>query len=167
MRSSWMKTLVVAALLTPMVTLTACRNGGKTVDAGLALAQPVSFSDGITGSDDASLAQPGVYLITSQAQLNAVASAGLIPGEPVDFKANDVVLLSGGEKPTGGYWVRITSISQVGDELFVSGIANKPGDDAITTQALTYPYHAVLIEKTSAKIAVPEITSVTGQSPTE
>lgn len=166
MRSSWMKMLVVAALITPMVALTACRNGEKTTDQpGPALAQPVAFGDGVSGSDKAALAQTGLYLIKSQDQLEDMGVADLIPGTPVDFAAKSIVLLCGGEKPTGGYWVRIDAISQVGNELFVSGRANKPAEDAITTQALTYPYHAVLIDKTSANIALPEITSVTGQSP--
>lgn len=166
MRSSWMKMLVVAALITPMAALTACRNGEKTTDQpGVALAQPVAFGDGVSGSDKAALAATGLYLIKSQDQLEDLGVADLIPGTPVDFAAKDIVLLCGGEKPTGGYWVRIDAISQVGNELFVSGRANKPGEDAVTTQALTYPYHAVLIDKTSANIALPEITSVTGQSP--
>lgn len=166
MRSSLMKMLVVAALLAPVVGLTACKsNGDKPAGGNSGLAQPIVIVEGVTGSSGI-LDQPGAMLFTSQKELDAMGAASIFPG-PIDFKSNNLVVLAGGEMPTGGYWVRIKSISQVGDELFVSGVANKPGSDEVVTQGLTYPYHAVLVEKTDAKIAIPEVKSVTGQSPNE
>lgn len=167
MRSAMMKILVAGALVLPMVGLTACKRGGTVVqdEPMTNLAEPVMIAEGVTGSNDL-LIRPGAMLFQSQADLDAAGAGELFPGE-IDFDEYDLVVLAGGEVPTGGYWVRITSVSTLGDELYVTGVANKPGEDEIVTQEIGHPYHAVLVAKTGATVAIPDVTSVSGQSPNE
>ncbi|MEM1353466.1 MAG: protease complex subunit PrcB family protein [Planctomycetota bacterium] len=161
MRSLLMKMLMVAVLVAPL-GLAACKNGGGS-GGGSGLAQPVPIVESVTGTSGI-LDQPGAMLFTSQKDLDAMGASSIFPGE-IDFKKYDMVVMAAGEVPTGGYWVRIKSISQVGDDLYVAGVANKPGPDDEVTQMMEFPYQAVLVEKTGAKLAIADVTSVTGQSP--
>lgn len=167
MRSAMMKMLVVGALVLPMAGLTACKRGGTVAEEGTTprLAEPVMIAKSVTGSNEL-LARPGAMLFQSQADLDAAGAGELFPGE-INFDEYDLVVLAGGEVPTGGYWVRITSVSTLGEELYVNGVANKPGEDESVTQAIGHPYHAVLVAKTGATVAIPDVTSVSGQSPNE
>lgn len=50
-----------------------------------------------------------------------------------------------GEKPTGGYKVEVPSAWQRGDQVTVEAALEPPPQDAMVSQALTYPYAAVLV----------------------
>ena len=58
----------------------------------------------------------------------------------IDFKMQAVIAAFGGEQTSGGYSV---SISQNGDKFDVK--LNKPAPDAMTTDALTYPFKIVIV----------------------
>jgi len=62
------------------------------------------------------------------------------------FVAGESALIGifGGERPTGGYSLRVDSIVRAGDEIRVSAILNAPSRDAFVTQAFTYP--AIVID---------------------
>ena len=68
-------------------------------------------------------------------------------GFTVDPARHSVVLLSLGEQPTGGYEARITALQRKGDLLYVQGTAERPAADATTTQQVTYPFSAVVVDK--------------------
>ena len=70
----------------------------------------------------------------------------------IDFTRNTVVAIFAGEKPTGGYSVRVDRITDdtrpgesAGGTVHYSVTA--PPQDAFVTQAFTYPYAVVRIEK--------------------
>jgi hypothetical protein len=147
MQTRMMNLFIVAAL--SCSALIGCKgDGGTTVKAGSDLAQPVTILERVNGNSDA-LKTIGKMHIETQAQYDALGDADIFPGK-IDFDANDLVIVALGEQPTGGYSVNIESIQIQGGELAVTGKASAPGADAITTQVLTYPYSAVLIENTSA-----------------
>lgn len=56
------------------------------------------------------------------------------------------LLVTYGEKPTGGYDVEITSIVEEADKLVVTVDFTEPGEDDIVTQALTYPYDLAMLD---------------------
>jgi hypothetical protein len=72
----------------------------------------------------------------------------------VDFQSEMIVAVFAGEKRTGGYAVEITAIQQDPAknliEVFVREIKPPPG--AITTQALTHPFHIVKLNKTELPV---------------
>ncbi|HEX6711679.1 MAG TPA: protease complex subunit PrcB family protein [Rubrobacter sp.] len=50
-----------------------------------------------------------------------------------------------GEKPTGGYSLAVKSARLEGDQLTIRLRLKEPPPDAMVTQALTYPYAAVVV----------------------
>ncbi|MEM6507213.1 MAG: protease complex subunit PrcB family protein [Planctomycetota bacterium] len=148
----WKMNLLLVAVLAG-VTLTGCKSDGDT--GGTSLAQPVTILERVSG-DSAALKELGSYHIETKAQYEALGDADIFPGE-VDFDANDLVIVSLGERSTGGFAVNIESIQLAGGELAITGEATKPAEADAVTQALTYPYSAVLIPNTSAEVVVPYI----------
>lgn len=112
--------------------------------------------------DDAALKMPGVMLITSDTQLLKTGASSLAQ-VPVHFATQSLVVVALGERSTGGHWVRISNIQRKGDTLYVQGRANQPGKEGITTQAVSFPYDAVVIARQEGVARVlSEIESVTG-----
>jgi hypothetical protein len=56
------------------------------------------------------------------------------------------LLVTYGEKPTGGYVVEITEITEEDGKLIVTAHFAEPGEDEMVTQALTYPYDLAMLE---------------------
>ena len=56
------------------------------------------------------------------------------------------LLVTYGEKPTGGYSVEITDIKEEEGKLIVTAYFTKPGEDEMVTQALTYPYDLAMLD---------------------
>ncbi len=114
--------------------------------------------------NDPGLTQLGVMLINSRAELEQRApQAQALAEMEVDFAAESLLVLCLGERPTGGYWVRITGVQHdaAANALYVQGVANEPGPEAMVTQALTYPCDAAVIPKVRAAAVHPEIDSRT------
>jgi len=124
-------------------------------------ASKLNIQQQITGQSMA-LKLPNVFLINTEAHLNGTRSNKL-KSLDVDFNKQSVVLIALGEQKTGGYWIKITGIeaSDNGD-AFVQAIVNKPSKTDTVTQALTYPFAAIVTGKITGKI-IPEIESVQGQ----
>lgn len=81
-----------------------------------------------------------------------VSGSGFIsptPLPPVDFDREMIVAVSSGEKATGGYGIEITKIEAVHPNrvLLITLVDSKPPADAITSQALTQPYHIVKLRR--------------------
>lgn len=147
MRNPMMKLFIVAALACSVMV--GCKGDGDTSSGGgTDLAQPVTILERVNGNS-AALKTIGKMHIETKAAYDALGDADIFPGE-IDFGKNDLVIVALGEQRTGGYAVNIESIQLQGGELAVTGKATAPGADAIVTQALTYPYSAVLIPNTAA-----------------
>ena len=148
MRTRMMNLFVVAAL--GCLALVGCQSDGDAAEptAVSSLAQPVTILERVNGNS-AALKTLGKMHIETKEQYDALGDANIFPGG-VDFDQHDLFIVALGERPTGGYAVNIDSIQLEGGELAVTGTASAPAADAVTTQALTYPYSAVLIPNTSA-----------------
>lgn len=85
-------------------------------------------------------------LITDQATLLAVWRDldGRMPPS-IDFERQAVLAVFMGQRRTGGYSIRVDEVVRDGDVLKVGVETRSPGADCITTQALTEPYHLVVI----------------------
>ncbi len=127
------------------------------------LAEPVPMSYKAIGGHPA-LAEPGVQLVSSQAQLDALGVDDLL-GRTINFNNDEVILATLGEMPTAGYWINITAVNQEGDVLQVYGQANRPTEDMAVGQMITYPYCAVVVPKTGATQVRDQIESVEGMEP--
>lgn len=76
------------------------------------------------------------------------------PAPTVDFDAEMVIAYFGGAKPTGGFTVSIDAVERTPDGLVVRATASKPAADAMVTQALTSPMHAVAVPKCAGEPAL-------------
>ncbi len=56
------------------------------------------------------------------------------------------LLVTYGEKPTGGYEVEITEIKEEEGKLIVTAYFTEPGEDDFVSQALTYPYDLAMLD---------------------
>ncbi len=61
------------------------------------------------------------------------------------------LFIGSGEKPTGGYDIRIKSVMKAEDDTLISVKEISPGKDDMVTEALTYPYIIVKIDKEALK----------------
>jgi hypothetical protein len=128
-------------------------------------AQTVTFSTlRIRGSNQ--VAEPSAYVIRDGEAWNRFlrGTLGVRDAPPrVDFNRSLVVAIFAGEQRTGGYSVtveRVTEDSRPGEPA--RGIVHyrivSPPPDAFVTQALTYPYTVVRIDKRFESVAFqPEI----------
>lgn len=65
--------------------------------------------------------------------------------KPVDFRSNQVLVSSIGEKPTGGYNVSATDIQEYDNNVVVTVIQTIPGPGCITTQSATHPFEFIVV----------------------
>ncbi len=150
-------------MVSVLFVLVGCESPQQIEYQTMDLAEPVPVLHTVIGGHPA-LTDPGLRLIASQAELDALGIDGLV-GRDVNFYNESVVLAALGEMPTAGYWIQITLVQQEGDLLYVYGQANRPSADAMTGQVLTYPYCAVVVPKTTASQLRDAIDSVEGQDP--
>ena len=69
----------------------------------------------------------------------------------IDFSRFIVIAVFMGEKPTGGYDIRIQSIVRKDGLLEVHVLTRVPKEGEMVTQALSSPYHIVLCPRPSGK----------------
>ncbi len=66
--------------------------------------------------------------------------------QTMEYEGILYLLVTYGEKPTGGYDVEITEIVEAEDKLLVTVKFTEPGEDEMVTQALTYPYDLAMLD---------------------
>lgn len=74
----------------------------------------------------------------------------LIPEGGFDFKNSMLVGISLGQKPTGGYSVRIVGTREEEGVLYIRYREKEPDSGEIVTQALTAPYHLKVLPASNA-----------------
>jgi len=74
------------------------------------------------------------------------------PAPQVDFDKEMVVGVFMGSRPTGGYSVTITGITERDGSLVVTYGETSPRPGAMTAQVLTFPYHLVAVPKHSGEV---------------
>ena len=71
----------------------------------------------------------------------------------VDFAKEYVVGVFAGQKPTGGYSVAVTGITDDGATRTIAVTFTKPGQGCITNQMVTSPYQIIAIPVSDAALA--------------
>ena len=124
--------------------------------------QPLVIHEHVAG-DDLKMAEPAA-LVNSREQLDALGHEGL-SALSIDFSSQSLLVVTLGQKPTTGWWVRIDSAQLDGPELYFQGVASAPGQAQAVSPKVTYPYAAVVIPKVDGVRLRPEIESVRGKVP--
>lgn len=129
----------------------------------------------LASGTNANVATAAVQVATSQAALNALYTLAYgrqtgTPAVPALRSGETVVGVFLGQRPTGGYGIRVTGASVQGDTLTLTVEVRVPGPGAITTQALTSPWTLVRVPGTFRAVQVvdssgrPLQTSTGGQA---
>lgn len=77
------------------------------------------------------------------------------PTPKVDFNADMVIAVFAGTKKSGGYSLGISRIKEAGNKLMVDVVESSPRPGAMTTMALTQPFHIVKLQKSSLPVVSP------------
>lgn len=128
--------------------------------AALAHAQPAMSTDlplvdFVTNGGGSGFTAPQQVVFKNMADLRAWCARGSIqlPIQPrVDFTSEDVLAVSMGTKPTGGYAIKITKATLMtggitGGRCFVEVTETTPAPGQPVTMALTSPFHMVRVPK--------------------
>lgn len=82
----------------------------------------------------------------------------------IDFSQKTALIISMGQRMTGGYTIETKSITEKKDKIYVSLDFIAPGKNCITIQVVNYPTQILLIPATKKEI-VWEITNKTQDCP--
>jgi len=75
----------------------------------------------------------------------------------VSFARDHVVAVMSGVKSSGGYDIYVKDIIEATDERIIEVVVVSPEAGCATTQALTNPYHIVVVKKTDKPLRAVEI----------
>ena len=75
----------------------------------------------------------------------------------IDFARQMVVVVTMGTQRSGGYGIEILAVEETNHVLRVSVQRTRPQKGAITTQALTAPFHMVAVSKSDLKAEFVEV----------
>ncbi|MCE9591161.1 MAG: protease complex subunit PrcB family protein [Planctomycetes bacterium] len=113
--------------------------------------------------DEPGLTRPGVVYLNSRSKLGDL-HAPEAEKLSVDFVKEAMIVVALGERPTGGYWVRITGVRRVGHVLIAQATCSRPGPGSAAAQVVTHPFAAAVIPAQSGPVEVSlESTSVEGE----
>lgn len=70
----------------------------------------------------------------------------------VNFDKNTVIAVFAGQKPTSGYAIQISEVTQFNGEVVVKFKEISPPKGSIVLQVLTQPFHIVVVPKFNAKV---------------
>ncbi len=154
MQRTWhnMMWVVMMAMMLAGCNGTAKKTEPSVTVRGAHGTEPVEILRQTAGSDEA-FARIGDYLLNA-----AGDSAANLETLAPNYQTETVIVVALGEVPTGGYGVNITGVQKKGDQLFVQFTVSQPAADAVTTQALTYPYAAVAVPKTTGRVTLEDVT---------
>ncbi len=101
-----------------------------------------------------------IEVFTDQNSLNTALAiyVQFVVEHTVDFNNKRVVLLSMGERSSGGYSIGAQYIEDNGDYLELNILLSKPGDSCGVAQVLTYPFQFVEVQSTKELIIREHIT---------
>jgi len=71
---------------------------------------------------------------------------------PVSFDGQLAIVVCLGERRSGGHAIEVAAVELTDEELVVTVRSSAPAPGAITTQALTAPYHIVRVARTTKPV---------------
>ncbi|OFY88983.1 MAG: hypothetical protein A3K10_17795 [Bacteroidetes bacterium RIFCSPLOWO2_12_FULL_31_6] len=97
-------------------------------------------------------------IITNQNEYNAAWNAAFsrFSDQPkpakIDFENQLILLVTMGEKNSGGYSIKIDSIVENEKTIVVTILETSPGKSCITTSMMTYPYQMVELKNSTKEV---------------
>ena len=151
----WILGMTGIAVALSVIVLAACRS---TSSGGDRLEQPLAFDDMKSGVTSG-VADSGLHVLRDQAALDALwrqhtrLQLPTPPAPEVDFGVSMVVAAFAGQKPSGGYSIRIDGVTAVAEtpgmasQVVVRTLEGVPAADAAVTMMTTSPFHMVCVQR--------------------
>lgn len=116
------------------------------------------------------VSEPSLIIIETKDEFSLFWSrhhGTLVPPPPmpdVDFALYSIIVLLDRVEPSGGYSIEISRLEPGKEKVWVSAVKKSPGRGCVTSQALTQPYHIIMVEKESRgfSLKLQEVTSSCG-----
>ena len=70
----------------------------------------------------------------------------------IDFENSMILLVTMGEKTSGGYKIKIDSIVENEKTIVVTVLETSPGKNCMTTSVMTYPHQIVELKKSTKEV---------------
>jgi hypothetical protein len=103
---------------------------------------------------------PRVTTVTTAAEWTTLwqqmtEGVSLKPMPPqVDLENAQLVAISVGQKPSGGYTIEVQEVRETEQAIKIAVREEVPGENCITTSALTYPYQVISIPRSEKRVEV-------------
>ncbi|WP_102126593.1 protease complex subunit PrcB family protein [Deinococcus planocerae] len=144
--------------ITPGTPTPGAGQPGGTQTQGQAQGTRVTFTELASGTN-AAATTPAVQVATTQSALSALYNLAYgrqtgVPAAPSLGAGGTAVGVFLGQRPTGGYGVRVVGASSQNGVLTLTAEVRSPGEGSITTQALTSPWTIVRVPGTYREVRV-------------
>jgi len=139
-----------------LIALISCKSQEKVVKTDPSKQEEISFKVIKTGTNSGYneltniqvYAQRGLEIVWDTLTMNFIGEKSL---PIVDWKTKQLFLATMGEKRTGGYTIKITSVFETKKNIIINLEESKPGKTCMTTSALTYPYQLIELKRFPVK----------------
>jgi hypothetical protein len=127
------------------------KDAGKTAEPKIYAKTPIGViykSVAVKSSAELSFLTPS----NAPAGADAAALARVLKVDSIDWKKQMVIVVYGGEKPTGGYSMQVKSLEIKDKKLIVHWKLISPGPGSIVTQAITHPSLTILVDRFDGEV---------------
>jgi hypothetical protein len=121
--------------------------------ATLAVAQTTVRFSKLNVRPAAEVRNAGTKVIRTADEWKSFLGGGAAAVPRIDFNRSMVVAIFAGEKPTGGYSVVVDRVTSNGSTVTVHYHVAGPPRDAMTIQALTYPFCLIRIDQRFSEVS--------------
>jgi hypothetical protein len=85
--------------------------------------------------------------------------------DKIDWKKQMVIVISAGQKPTGGYSVEVKSLEVKDGKLVVNWKLNSPAPGSIVAQVITHPGLTILVDRFDGDVVFDPKTPAVAKKP--
>ncbi|WP_404363967.1 protease complex subunit PrcB family protein [Marinobacter sp.] len=144
------KSLQIASVLALALSLSACASNDPVEEKVL---PDGGVARQLTASNHCGLTAPGLVHLSGPGELatfqdGSAQHLSLAAAEKLDFEREHLLIVSLGQKSTGGYGVTLASSNLRDDVLRIKVEVRTPPEDSMVTQALTTPCAVLAVTAT-------------------
>lgn len=74
-----------------------------------------------------------------------------------EYQGQRYLLITEGAKPTGGYAIEVTNVTQEEESLIIHVQSKEPGPEDLVTQAITYPFDLIILEDKDLPLIIKDV----------
>ncbi len=74
-----------------------------------------------------------------------------------EYQGQRYLLITEGAKPTGGYAIEVTDVTQEKESLIIHVQSKEPGPEDLVTQAITYPFDLIILEDKDLPLMIKDV----------